>query len=70
LELACHGWNHENFVGRSIADQASLLKKSRDKIKSLVFPLNAQVKVFIPPFSEYDFNTLMAMKSVGNKNWL
>ena len=59
LEIANHGWNHEDFAVLSLQEQIMLIKKTNDKLdeKLEVFP-----RVFIPPFNRFNEDTIQALK--------
>jgi hypothetical protein len=63
LEVADHGWNHEDFTTLAYAQQLSLLQQASLKIKS-VLP-NATLKSFIPPYNTFNNNTITALKTAG-----
>lgn len=57
LEIANHGWNHENFTQFSMEDQNIMMKNTNDRISSIfgIIP-----SVFIPPFNAINSDTMMA----------
>ena len=59
LEIANHGWNHTNFKNLSFEEQDASIGKTNN----LIFEkLGVMPKVFIPPFNEFDKNTLNALE--------
>jgi peptidoglycan-N-acetylglucosamine deacetylase len=64
LEIANHGWNHEDFTSFSRDEQYSLIQKSNEKIfeKLRVTPI-----VFIPPYNNLNNDTLAAAQENGMK---
>ena len=63
LEVADHGWNHEDFSTFSYSQQLSLLQQANTKIKS-VSP-KAVLKSFIPPYNTFNTDTITALKNTG-----
>ena len=59
IEIANHGWEHEDFTKISPEYQTELIRKTNQKIMEMfgIFP-----KVFIPPFNKFDENTIDALK--------
>lgn len=57
LEIANHGWNHEDFTQFSREQQILLLKESNDRIFTL---FGITPSVFIPPFNAINDNTMIA----------
>jgi len=57
IEIANHGWNHEDFTKFSREQQSILMKNTNDKVSSLfgVIP-----SVFIPPFNTINSDTVAA----------
>lgn len=62
LEIANHGWNHEDFRKFSLDEQNSLIKNTNKKISD---KLNTIPSVFIPPYNYFDDNTIAALKQNG-----
>ena len=58
IRIANHGWSHENFSTFDKDSQSELLKKSNERISKI---LGVTPNVFIPPFNEYDENTVSAL---------
>ena len=59
IEIANHGWKHEDFTLLDINIQSQLMKNTNKKI----FDATGQSpKVFIPPFNQANTDTLNAMK--------
>jgi len=59
IEVANHGWEHESFPTFDRNTQSDLIRKSTERISNL---LEVTPKVFIPPFNEFDQNTLSALE--------
>jgi peptidoglycan/xylan/chitin deacetylase (PgdA/CDA1 family) len=59
IEIANHGWKHENFASLSLSQQVSLMNKTNQE---LVKTLGIRPHVFITPFNLYNNDTLKAVK--------
>ena len=59
LEVANHGWNHEDFTKFNQETQSLLIKQTNKKIQHL---FGVMPSVFIPPYNEFDNGTISAMK--------
>jgi peptidoglycan/xylan/chitin deacetylase (PgdA/CDA1 family) len=57
LEIANHGWNHEDFTKFSREEQYVFMKNTNDKINSL---FGVVPSVFIPPFNTINNDTMAA----------
>ncbi len=57
LELANHGWNHEDFTQFSRDEQNMFMKNTNDKISSV---FGIVPSTFIPPFNTVNANTMIA----------
>jgi peptidoglycan/xylan/chitin deacetylase (PgdA/CDA1 family) len=64
LEIADHGWDHEDFTTFTYAQQLTLLQNAMAKIKA-VFPSLKNISSFIPPFNAWNNNTYTALRQVG-----
>ena len=62
LDVANHGWNHEDFTVSSMQEQSDLLSKSNEQIRNA---LGVQPSVFIAPFNRMNEDTLVAMAENG-----
>lgn len=62
LEVANHGWNHEDFTALPLEQQAVLMQKTNEKIHSV---LKVNSTVFIAPFNKVDNSTFLAAKKSG-----
>lgn len=62
IEIANHGWNHEDFRQFNKVQQSELLNISNKKISSI---LGVTPKVFIAPMSLFNNDTIAAAKSSG-----
>jgi peptidoglycan/xylan/chitin deacetylase (PgdA/CDA1 family) len=65
LEVADHGWNHEDFTKLAYAQQLSLLQQAKAKLVAKI--PSATVTSFIPPLNTFNNNTLTALKTLGFK---
>lgn len=59
LEIANHGWNHEDFTEFDKETQSIFLKQTNKKLRQV---FGVVPSVFIPPYNEFDNNTIYAMK--------
>jgi len=57
VEIANHGWNHEDFTKFSRTEQSSLMKLTNDKM-AMIFGLTPDV--FIPPYEMINNDTMIA----------
>ena len=57
LEIANHGWNHEDFTQFSREQQGAFMKNTNDKISKL---FGVVPSVFIPPFDTINSDTMIA----------
>ncbi|HWY34346.1 MAG TPA: polysaccharide deacetylase family protein, partial [Nitrosopumilaceae archaeon] len=57
IEIANHGWNHEDFTKFSKEQQSILMKNTNDKISNL---FGVAPSVFIPPFNTINPDTMAA----------
>lgn len=64
FELALHGWDHEDFTTFDLQQQKDLLKKANEK-NQILFGNKSQV--FIPPYDQFNNNTLKAMNDLNIK---
>ncbi|KAF6246169.1 hypothetical protein C6990_10325 [Nitrosopumilus sp. b3] len=62
FEIANHGWEHEDFTKLSADDQKKLLKKTNEKLQSF---FGISPEIFIPPFNNFDDETIQSMKAVN-----
>jgi peptidoglycan/xylan/chitin deacetylase (PgdA/CDA1 family) len=62
LEIANHGWNHEDFSALSLEKQVSLMQKTSEKIQRI---LKVTPTVFIAPFNKINNSTYLAAKKNG-----
>jgi hypothetical protein len=71
FEICLHGYQHKNnsvewspseFSGVSLQTQKTWINKGKCKLESL---MDANVKVFVPPFNGWDQHTLMALTDNG-----
>ena len=62
LDVANHGWNHEDFSILSMQQQSELLSKSNQQIQDA---LGVQPAVFITPFNRMNEETPAAMAENG-----
>ena len=64
IEIANHGWEHENFAKYQKDEQSDLLKKSNQAILEI---LGMSPTVFIPPLNSFNEDTMSAMSENGIK---
>ena len=64
IEIANHGWQHEDFAKYQKEEQSDLLKKSNQTILEI---LGVSPTVFIPPLNSINDDTLFAMSENGIK---
>jgi len=62
MEVANHGWNHEDFTTFDRVQQSDLLSKSNERILQ---ELGVLPEVFITPFNRMNNDTLVAMAENG-----
>ena len=62
LEVANHGWNHEDFSVLSLEQQTTLMQKTNEKIYGT---LKVSPTVFIAPFNKINNSTFFAAKKNG-----
>ena len=62
IEIANHGWEHEFFPSLDTKTQSDLIKKTNSRIFEL---LGVYPKVFIPPFNEFNNDTITALEENG-----
>ena len=63
LEVADHGWNHEDFTTKTYSQQLSLLSQATNRLKSKI--PGVKLNSFIPPFNAYNTNTINALKALN-----
>ena len=64
IEIANHGWMHEDFSRYNITQQEDLMNKTNNEISSL-FGINPII--FIPPFNKFNDDTLISAHRLGFK---
>jgi len=64
VEVASHGWNHEDFTTFNLTSQINLMIQSKSRIEYL-FPFKAPISTFIPPFNSFNDDTITALSTVG-----
>jgi peptidoglycan/xylan/chitin deacetylase (PgdA/CDA1 family) len=67
IEIANHGWNHEDFTQFSKKVQADLIKQANQKIKSTL--ITKMPTGFIPPFNLYNNDTISALQ-INNMEYI
>lgn len=65
IEIANHGWKHEDFTTFSASKQDKLIKQA--KAKTISDLSLSDLTTFIPPFNKFDDNTIAALKNNGFK---
>jgi peptidoglycan/xylan/chitin deacetylase (PgdA/CDA1 family) len=58
LEVANHGWKHEDFTFLNEEEQSILMQKTNEKIVDI---LGVKPRVFIPPFNRLNNDTMTAL---------
>ena len=64
LEIADHGYNHEDFTTFTYAQQLNLLQEALAKIKQYL-PVVKKINTFIPPYNAWNNNTVTALAQVN-----
>ena len=59
IEIANHGWKHEDFASLSLSEQVSLMNKTNQQ---LMKTLGVKPSIFITPYNLYNNDTLKAVK--------
>lgn len=59
LDVANHGWEHEDFTNYDFTTQKEIIKKTNDVINKLLYQ---KPVVFITPFNNFNDDTLKALK--------
>lgn len=62
IEIANHGWNHEDFTSFGRKEQSMLMEKTNDKI---IDTLGVKPIVFITPYNRLNDDTIAAMQENG-----
>ena len=62
IEIANHGWNHENFANFSLANQSSLINQTNQKIMAI---FGVKPDTFLVPLNDFNNDTLLAAKQNG-----
>jgi len=65
LEIANHGFNHEYFSTFTLAEQETLLQEGKAKILSVFGSLVPNVTTFVPPYNDFNNDTLTALANNG-----
>ena len=58
IEIANHGWRHENFATLGLAQQVTLMNKTSQELNKV---FGKKPNVFVAPYGVYDNDTLKAM---------
>ena len=61
IEVANHGWKHEDFASLGLSEQVSLMNKTNQQLAKT---LGVKPNVFITPFNLYNNDTLKAIKQI------
>jgi peptidoglycan/xylan/chitin deacetylase (PgdA/CDA1 family) len=61
IEIATHGWNHEDFTKFSEKEQSNLIRKANEKIADVLSI--AKPTGFIPPYNLYNNKTISALRN-------
>jgi len=62
LDIANHGWNHEDFTLFSMEVQSALMQKTNNKI---IQTLGVKPIIFIPPYNDLNNDTVFALQENG-----
>ena len=62
LEIANHGWKHEDFTEYDKETQSQLIKNTNEQLQNI---FGVTPTVFIPPYNEYNNDTISAMNENG-----
>jgi peptidoglycan/xylan/chitin deacetylase (PgdA/CDA1 family) len=62
LEIANHGWKHEDFTEYDKKTQSHLIKNTNEQLQNI---FGVTSTVFIPPYNEYNNDTISAMNENG-----
>jgi len=65
IEIANHGYNHEDFPTFTLAQQQTLLSESVTKTVGILSPLISDITTFIPPFDDFNLDTITALENTG-----
>jgi len=65
FEVVNHGWNHEYFSTFNLSMQTTMMKESINKTIADLDKLISKIDVFVPPFNDFNADTLTAMKEAG-----
>ena len=60
--IAIHGWHHASFANLSRSAQVSEIQYGKNKLDQI---LDANVLAFVPPFNEFNQDTIYAVKTDG-----
>jgi len=60
-----HGWNHEYFSTFNLSMQITMMKESINKTIADLDNTISKIDVFVPPFNDFNADTLTAMKEAG-----
>lgn len=60
--VAIHGWHHTSFINLSRSAQVSELQYGKNKLENI---LDASVLAFVPPYSEFNQDTIYAVRTNG-----
>lgn len=67
LEIANHGYNHEDFTQFSLTQQKTLLQQAKSQTISALSPFISNIKSFIPPFNKFNADTSHSIQFNSNK---
>jgi peptidoglycan/xylan/chitin deacetylase (PgdA/CDA1 family) len=62
FSIGLHGWHHERMTNLTMADQVSQLKLGKNRVEAA---LGIEVRTLVPPYGDFDKDTIEAMKTVG-----
>lgn len=59
IEVANHGWRHEDFATLSVSQQTTLMNKTNQELNKM---FGKKPNAFLVPYGIYDYDTLKAIK--------
>lgn len=65
IEIANHGYNHESFSTFTKQEQKDLLQAAVARTVSQLTPYVTQINTFIPPFNDFNQDTIEALDELG-----
>jgi len=65
MEVANHGYNHEDFPTFTLAEQITLLSEAKTMTVGMLSPYISNITTFIPPFDDFNDDTITALEATG-----